>query len=353
MYRPSSYLRPVLYLPSLLFELAVRTRNLSYASGLLSAARLPCPVISVGNLTLGGSGKTPLVMFIARSLIALGYIPAVLSRGYGRKSLSSSRIVPPARVISPPDTELGDEPALIRRSLPETWLGVASNRHAVGRRIAALCPEVVFILDDGFQHRQLYRDLDIVVVDGSQPLLRNRLFPLGSLREPLSSLRRAQTIILTGPDADEETDSTASVLQGMIPDAVLLRCIQRIGGLVPMATWKSPACQQTSPVSSRRVFLVAALGNPGRFQGDVADLGIDVAGCRFFRDHHRLTPRDWRKCIESARYAGAEAIVVTEKDAIKILQPVDFPVLVAVQSTVLDRPVEFQRILLKAVGNPQ
>src|SRR5262245_6288298 len=146
----------LLALPALLFEAAVRARNSLYTSGLRRPARLPRPVVSVGNLTIGGSGKTPFVIHVAGRVAAMGAVPAVLSRGYGRERPRSMHVVPPGGEM-PGARIIGDEPALIRRRVPAAWLGIASNRHTAGRTIAARVRNPLFILDDGFQHRRLHR----------------------------------------------------------------------------------------------------------------------------------------------------------------------------------------------------
>ncbi len=349
MYKPSRFFAPVLLVPGVLFEAGVRMRNLSYSKGLLTQARLPRPVVSIGNLTLGGSGKTPLVILVAQLILKLGYPSAVLTRGYGRHSRMRSHILPPGTTIEHPALELGDEPALVRRHVPAAWLGVSSDRLASGRTILGRCPDVVFLLDDGFQHRQLYRDLDIVVIDQTQPLLHNRIFPRGSLREPLSCLRRCDAVVLNGTPAAAEAALIVRAIQEINSHVPVLRCLQKIRRLVPLSAWNDPNSEDVSGVGCNKAFLVAALGNPERFRKNVEEAGIKAAGCRFFRDHHRLTPDDWRDCVLQARRCGADTLIFTEKDAIKIKEPPDFPLLVAIQSTELDRPAEMEQLLLRTI----
>lgn len=324
-------------------------RNLTYSAGLRSARSLARPVISVGNLTLGGSGKTPLVIHVTKTLQNLGYTPAVLTRGYGRRSIVLSRVLPPGEEVSSPACDLGDEPALMRRRIPEIWLGISPDRYAIGRGILERCPEVVFVLDDGFQHRRLRRDCDIVIIDRTQPLLSNHQFPRGSLREPLSGLRRAHAVVLNGTPETSGSDFIEKVILEISPRIRIFHCIQRIVSLMPFAIWNGHESGNLSSVQCATALLAAALGNPARFLKDVGDLGIRVLDSRFFRDHHRLTREDWHRCIESARRCGAEAIIITEKDAIKIFEPPDFPLLVAVQSTFIDEPGEFERTLRDAI----
>ncbi len=347
MYKPSPLLAPVVFVPGVLYEAAVRLRNLSYSSGLLTQARLPRPVVSIGNLTLGGSGKTPLVILIAQLVLKLGYPAAVLTRGYGRRSHVRSYILPPGITIERPAVESGDEPALVRRYAPGTWLGISSDRLSSGRVIFGRSADVIFLLDDGFQHRQLFRDLDIVVIDQTQPLLSNHVFPRGSLREPLSGLRRCDAVVLNGTSA--EADLIVRAIRETNRHALILRCLQKIRRLVPLLAWNDSGPGEVPTIGCSKAFLIAALGNPDRFRKNVEETGIKAVGCSFFRDHHQLTPDEWRDCIRQARRCGAEAAIITEKDAIKIMEPPDFPLLVAIQSTEIDRPTELEQLLVKVI----
>ncbi|HYK91507.1 MAG TPA: tetraacyldisaccharide 4'-kinase [Acidobacteriota bacterium] len=349
MYKPLPSLAPLLYVPSLLFGAVVRLRNLSYSRGALRSARLPRPVISIGNLTLGGTGKTPLVIHLAATLLRLGHQTAILSRGFGRHRIAISHVLQPRGDGPLHTSHLGDEAALIRRRLPEAWLGISTDRFAVGRKIAGLSPGVVFVLDDGFQHRQLHRDLDIVVIDPTQPLGENHLFPLGSLREPVSGLRRCHAVVLNGGAPAAVMASIASTLADINAHARIFHCTQKIDLLVPFGAWIDSTFAPTVAGRCARSFLTAALGNPRRFRADVENLGTTVTGCRFFRDHHILTRQEWRDCVRQADRAGAEAIIITEKDAVKIVEPPDFPLLVALQSVRFDRPAEFEQMLTKVI----
>jgi tetraacyldisaccharide 4'-kinase len=326
-------LAPVLWMPGLAWEALVRARNGLYNAGLLKRRRLPNPVISVGNLTLGGTGKTPLVIHAAGILSSLGYTPAVLTRGYRRDRPGQPRILPPGRGDDGDASLLGDEPALIRRRVPSAWMGVSADRYGAGRLIARHAPDAVFLLDDGFQHRALHRDLDIVVLDASRPLGSDRVFPRGTLREPPHALRRCHAVVLN--EAPEETAAAAveEEIRRLRCKAMVFHCRQRIRALVPFASW-SRAAGDGDPVSAvRSAYLAAAIGNPARFRLDVGILGIEVRGARFFPDHHRIGRREWTLCAEEARKKGADAILVTEKDAVKITEPPDFPLLVSVQSS--------------------
>ena len=315
-------------------EAAVRVRNAFHDRGALGRNRLGSPTISIGNLTVGGTGKTPLVIHTARIIARTGAVPVVLTRGYGRPSPRKSILVGPATEFREPARDMGDEAALIRRHIPEAWFGIAKDRFHAGSRIGPSAGTRAFVLDDGFQHRKLHRDLDIVVIDASRPLLSDRMFPRGTLREPVSGLRRCHAVVIngkTGPDAD--TDRVASEIRALGLTADVFLCEQSIERLVPFEAWARGAHHARLEGPMPPVFLVAALGNPQRFQNDVRKHGARVLGARFFRDHHRLDSDDWEACVRLARGSGARAFVTSEKDAMKISVPPSFPLLVSLQTT--------------------
>lgn len=324
---------PVTYISSLAFEALVRVRNCLYATSLIPQHRLKSPVISIGNITVGGSGKTPLVIYIARALLGLGWYPAILSRGYGRRHPSKSWILAPESSVSSPARTLGDEPALIRRHLPSVWMGIAKNRFKTGTSIERLQERTVFLLDDGFQHRRLHRDLDVVIVDRDQPLGANRLLPRGTLREPLSGLRRCNLLVINGMPEADAIDPVETEIRLLHPDVEILHCRQTIGSLIPFHVWRENPSFANPVKTPRSAYLVSALGNPDRFCKDILHLGIQVSGIRSYADHYWLKRKDWLDCVSEARGKAADAIIVTEKDAVKISQAPDFPLLVSIQST--------------------
>jgi tetraacyldisaccharide 4'-kinase len=345
MRRIPSGLAPVIFIPGLMYEALVRARNGLYSSAALPQHRLPGPVISIGNITMGGTGKTPLVIHIAQMLKNLGFSPVVLSRGYGRAEPNRTHILSPGDSVPSPAETLGDEPALIRRHLPSMWMGISKDRFSAGSAISKRLERAVFILDDGFQHRSLHRDLDIVIIDRSQPLTGNRVFPRGTLREPLSALHRCDMVVINGMQAGEGPDAVAAEILRYHEKAQLFFCKQTVESMIPFSNWKEEIIRGFRPLPVESTFLVAALGNPERFERDILQLKISVRGTRFFPDHYRLKPNDWKACAEEARRRKVDAIITTEKDAIKMSQLPDFPVLVSVQSTILFDSAAFERIL--------
>jgi tetraacyldisaccharide 4'-kinase len=346
MQRIPPALASMLYVPGLLYESLVRVRNGLYDAGVLPQRHLPGPVLSVGNITMGGSGKTPLVLYLAQVLTQRGFQPAILTRGYKRAQGQETRILAPGEGVSSAARVLGDEPAVMRRHFSSAWMGISNNRFRAGSIISQKLRQAVFILDDGFQHRKLYRDLDIVILDRSQALQSNRVFPRGTLREPPSGLHRCHAIVLNGIRDEDAGGPITEEIARYHPKASIFYCSQTIQSLVPLALWDVMdfSAEAPRPLSA---YLVAALGNPRRFEQDVRRLGIDVRGVKFFPDHYWPAPADWRACAEDARSKHAEAIITTEKDAVKIWQPPDFPVMVSIQSTCLSDARAFEAMLLQ------
>jgi tetraacyldisaccharide 4'-kinase len=344
MYRIPPVLDPLLFLPGAAFEAVVRARSRFYSAGIFPRHRLPRPVISIGNITLGGSGKTPLVIYAAQVLIKLGFIPVVLTRGYGRRNSDRLLIVSPGRQFPSAASILGDEPALVRRRAPSVWLGISKDRRAAAEAIADQVPGIVFVLDDGFQHQKVYRDLDMVIIDRTQHLTTNHIFPRGTLREPVSHLRRCHMVVINGMPGPGEQDPTEQAIRSLHVNAGVFHCDQKIKALVPFLHWysgKEDACS----ASPKSAFVVAAIGNPGRFRRDVERLGIEVHGTRFFADHHRIGPKEWLACRKEADARAVDAIITTEKDAMKIEQPPGFPLLVSVQETEMSDADDFELVL--------
>jgi tetraacyldisaccharide 4'-kinase len=340
MYMPPRWMAPLLFIPGILWEAVLRARNRLFESEALTVHALPRPVISIGNMTLGGSGKTPLAIYVARLVSQNAGTPVLLSRGYGRRSRLSCDIVPPDMPIVLPAHELGDEPTLVRRNIPGVWLGIAANRFEAGIQIAARVSDAVFILDDGFQHRRLRRNLDLVVVDSTQALEANLTFPRGSLREPIGGLRRCHAVIINdGGDAG----SLDKAIERIHPSAKVFHCQQRIETIVPYPEWL--VAGPTPGYGPVPVFLVAAIGNPFRFRRDVAALGLEIRGARFYRDHFTPRPEDWLACWEEARSSGAQCLLTTEKDAVKIRSDPGMPLMVAVQATRVSEDAAFQAMI--------
>jgi tetraacyldisaccharide 4'-kinase len=281
---------PLLLAPlSLVYGSVIRARNARFDC--TPPLRLRWPVVSIGNLSVGGAGKTPLVICLARLLQREGYGPDVLSRGYGRSRPTVERVDPAGSA-----DRFGDEPLLIARSTGVP-VYVGASRYEAGV-LAESEPggRGVHLLDDGFQHRQLARDLDIVVMHRSD--LQQRLLPAGRLREPLASLRRAGVVVLRQEDV--EIESTLRVHTR--PECRFWRVRRTL----------------TLPGAVQRAVAFCAVARPAEFFAGLAAVGAGVAERIRFRDHHRYTMADIDRLAELGRRVGCDAFVTTAKDEVKL-----------------------------------
>ena len=298
---------------SLLYGAAVRTRRAAYRYGLLRSLRLPVPVISVGNLVAGGTGKTPLIVYLTRMLRARGKRAIILSRGYGRRS-RGIRVASDGRRTERDWRRIGDEPALLADLLPETPIVVGRDRHAAGRLALTRFPADVVLLDDGFQHLRLARDVDIVVVDATDPLGGGYLLPRGLLREPTDALRRAHLFCLTRTDQSEGIEELKDRLRTLNARAPIVETIHR-----PTA-FKAVPDGQVKPLSllqDRKVVALSGIGRPASFERTLCALGVRLVDAFRYPDHHPYTLQDLNAVLERARHVHADFVVTTEKDAVR------------------------------------
>lgn len=283
------------------YGLGVMTRNAAYDCGVARRRRVDVPVVSVGNLTLGGTGKTPLVAWVARLVRRHGIEPAIVSRGYG--------VAPGAT------SDEAAELALVLGGIDH----VADRDRVAAAATAARHGAGAIILDDGFQHRRLARDLDIVVVDATDPFGCGHLFPRGLLREPLASLARADAVVLTR--ADSVDDSLRHGIRRRFEAA----CTDRAPRLwaeadhtpVRLRSWDG-AILPVDHLAGRRIAACAAIGNPAAFRRTLAELGADVASFRSFPDHHAYVEGDVARIAADARLADAAIVTTTMKDLVKL-----------------------------------
>jgi len=306
-------------------------RAAAYGRGWLPRVRLAGPVISVGNLSVGGTGKTPVVVLIAAMLREARRPVAVLSRGYRGSFRGDCLIVSDGQGVCAGPEEAGDEPVMLARALPGVVVAVGRRRDRVGRAVEARFGARVHVLDDGFQHLRLVRDLDLVCA--SAPDLVDRPLPAGRLRESPSALARADLILL---DAD---GAARADLSDAHPGRVL-RLRRRVLGFYGLDGIERPA--------PARPFLLSGIARPERFHGDVMPRVGHVAGTAVFADHHAYTATDVAAVESRARAAGADAIVTTAKDAVR-LPPSSLPLLVLrIEAEVDDQTVLRARVLRAA-----
>jgi tetraacyldisaccharide 4'-kinase len=296
------------------YRMALRLREAAYGVGLLRTGRLPCPVVSMGNITLGGSGKTPMVEVAVRSLRELGALPGVVSRGYGR-STRGAHVVADRGGIRLSPREAGDEPLLLAERLPGIPVVVGENRFLAGRIAVERCGATVIVLDDAFQHRILRKDLEVVVVNGRAPWGQGHLFPRGMLREPLSALRRADVVVVTNPPTSADVDAaTAAVRRHNARAPVLVAAYEVVDALEV----RSGRRHSPSELLGRRLLAFAGLGSPRGFADTLEGAGARVADMVEFPDHHWFTAGEVAELVAHGRALGAEGLITTEKDWVRL-----------------------------------
>jgi tetraacyldisaccharide 4'-kinase len=296
------------------YRVALAARERAYRWRLLGAGRLPCPVISVGNVTLGGSGKTPLVELVARGLRELGAAPAVVSRGYGRNT-RGARVAADRDGVKLGARAAGDEPILLAERLPGIPVIVGENRFEAARIAVERCGATAIVLDDGFQHRTLHKDLEIVAINGQWPWGNRRLFPRGMLREPLSALERAGLVVVTNPGDLAQMDAIQAVIRRYNDRAPVVSAVYDVVEARQLGTGRR---FHPDELSRRRLLAFAGLGSPRGFGETLAAAGVDLPELVEYPDHHWFTERDLEELDQRGRALGAEGLITTEKDGIRL-----------------------------------
>jgi len=304
-----------------LYGLGARMRRALYAWSILRARRLPAPVVSVGNLTVGGTGKTPVTACLTRLFQAQGRKVAILSRGYGGQNQGVACISDGRQIYQKPP-QAGEEAYWLARSLPGAAVYTGACRYAAGLAAWEQVRPDLFLLDDGFQHFQLQRDLDIVLLDAAAPFGNGWLLPRGSLREPRAALTKKtrqtkkakktaiQVLILTRFQEDRDRRTLADLQRGFPEKTVLTASI------TPAAVRLVPAGPPEPPtvLENQALLAFAALARPEVFRRTLEELGVRLRGFRVFPDHHPFQPAELAALVREAETAGAWALVTTAKD---------------------------------------
>ncbi len=294
-------LRSILWVAASLYALGVKIRNLAFDQGWKRIERVEVPVVSVGNLTLGGTGKTPMVEWVARWFRSRGARVGLLSRGYGQVE------------------GLNDEGRVLEDNLPDCPHLQGSDRVLLARTAIEELESQVLILDDGFQHRRLARDLDIVLLDVLEPFGTGRIFPRGLLREPIRSLRRADIVVL----------SRADLIDVPTRDAIRAEAERECGPLRWVSASHAPQSLidadgrsfSLSDLQGARVVAFCGIGNPEGFRRTLAKIGVKPLGFRTFPDHHPYGRTDVDDLSRWVRDLGADLALTTQKDLVKLRTP--------------------------------
>jgi tetraacyldisaccharide 4'-kinase len=305
--------------PALLYRSLIFLRNSLYDRKILKTYRLSCPVVSVGNITVGGTGKTPTVIMIAEMLASKGRRPAILSRGYAGLSRSPVNIVSDGHNVLMQSRDVGDEPVLMAGKLPGIPVLTGPQRLLAGKAAIDKFGIDVIILDDAFQHRQVHRDVNILLLDGRNPIGNGCTLPAGPLREPIAAIRRADVVIMTGMKESLASPRTSLPwnLEKMIPKSVDI-----YGGCRrPLDLIQGGSSDHTLPLESlpgKRICAFAGIASPESLRNTLQAAGGDITSFLAFPDHHRYTEKDIYAIRDAAQRGQADLMITTEKDGVKL-----------------------------------
>ena len=291
--RWSWFWRPVLWLASLLYGIMIRVRRFLHQMGVLKQRAFACPVIGIGNITWGGTGKTPLVEYVSRFFINRGNVPLILAHGYG-----------------------DDENKMLIRQLRGAEFGIDKDRYAAGKKVCAARKIDVIILDDAFQHWQIKRDLDIVTINVLNPFGNSSLIPKGILREPLSALKRASVVVLADVNLTprKELDALKSRIRSVAPKVDFIEA-HREG----LYFYRPGSRERISAdrFQGKRITSFSGIGTPRSFQMLLDQLGVKVVRNFEFCDHHRFIDRELEEILEAKKSSESEEVITTEKDYLR------------------------------------
>ncbi len=292
-------------------------RAFLYKKGILQSTRLPVPVISVGNLTMGGTGKTPMVISVARFLQRCGHVPVVLSRGYGGKSRGQVNVVSDRTEIYLSAEDAGDEPRFLAESLPGVPVVTGVKRSVTGKFACGRFNPDVIVLDDGFQHLALQRDIDLVLFSSGTLVGNGRVFPGGTLRESFKALGRASAFIMTGGmEHGIQQSAFLEKIRGKFPEIPFFNTDYRPVSMVGNAM-SSPSLQDAK---GKKWFGFCGLADPDGFRKTLEREGFRLSGFRSYSDHYPYGKEDAEQLAGLARSMGLDGLITTEKDYVKFVK---------------------------------
>lgn len=295
------------------FGLAVRLRLRLFHMGVIKSRSLPVRVISVGNLVVGGTGKTPTVLYIARMLTNRGIKTAILSRGYRGENPNAINVVSDENEVLMSPDQAGDEAYWLAANLPGIPVLTGRHRYALGQEAIKRFGAQVLILDDGFQHLALHRDVNLLLLDAEKPWGNGRLLPAGALREPQGQARRATAFLITRTNKD--ASQLVASLNKQYPDHPVFQSRHAPTRLRPLHNGDN---QPPTYLAGRRVIAVCGLARPELFFNTLMELETDLAAFIRWPDHYWPRENDLTMVLEKARELGVDEVVTTAKDAVKL-----------------------------------
>lgn len=305
-----------------LYSLAMAGRARCYQRGIFASQSMSVPVISVGNLLMGGTGKTPLVQYLARLLQKNGWKPAIISRGYGGRAKGPVNIVADGQHILLDAVQAGDEPRFLAGTLPGVPVLTGVVRYLPAKEAVAMGADVL-ILDDGFQHLAVQRDVNLVLFNADRLAGNSRVFPGGDLREPISALNRATAFVLTAVDEknQQRAERFASLLNDKFPGRPVYLASYVADSFLALGAdgaTESVTMEDTRQRLDGTAFAFCGIAGPDSFFRTLAALPLSLAGSHAFGDHHAYTSRHIQQLCDKAQACGATALITTEKDMVKM-----------------------------------
>jgi len=309
----AAFLNTLLAVIACIYSIIIKLRNLLYNSKIFKTHHHEAIVISIGNITTGGTGKTPLVIWLCNFLLEQDINCAILTRGYKAEKKSNMSRIESGEIKT---QNYIDEPAILSESCPKSKVIVNPDRVVGAAEAIEKYAANVLIMDDGFQHRRLVRDLDIVTIDATLPFGYGKILPAGLLREPVDSLKRADVVVLTRCDqiAASELNRIENKLQAVNPDMIIARSAHKVVG----AKTTNGKSINSENLNGKKIFAFCGIGNPNAFLNTITTLGAELAGTKIHNDHYRYTETCLAEIYERAGLAKADLILTTQKDWTKI-----------------------------------
>jgi tetraacyldisaccharide 4'-kinase len=334
---------------SALYGALVRSGNALYQRSVFRRHKVAAPVVSVGNLTTGGTGKTPLVEWIARELAGGGRRVCILTRGYRRES-TGRLVVSDGKEILADISRAGDEALLLAENLRGKAAVVCDADRVQGAKwaIENLASDV-FVLDDGFQHQRIARELNIVTIDATNAWGNGMLLPAGILREPRTALSRADCVVITRADDSDQSERVYDQIQALVPAATIFRSRMEATGVLAVNALASVTT--IGDLTSLPAAACCAIGNSESFFSLLRRNGFELKSTRAFRDHYKYAPADAERIVEAARAQDAQILLTTAKDAVKLRDlNLTLPCYAVEIQIQIEQADDFRKLIFKAVG---
>ena len=306
------YLFIFLYPISMIYRLLIFIRNLLFTNNLLNKKSLPCKVVSVGNISIGGSGKTPMVEYLSKHFQEKGKNVGIISRGYKRNS-KETLIVTDGNIKPDSWEKFGDEPYLLAHNLNNVPIVVSKSKYEAGMLLINNFNTEIIIIDDGFQHRSLHRDLDIVLINSKDKYENHKLLPIGQLREPFDNINRSDLVILTKSNLYQNNTYLINKIEKMKLSYIFSKIIID-DNMITISGEKV----KTSLINGENIYIMSALGDSKGFEETINKTGAIIKGHKRFSDHYNYNTKDIQKIEKNAIKSNAKFLITTEKDMVKI-----------------------------------